>query len=774
MYTVIIRIKDLNVQPSRRILLLIDYNIDLLLLLVILWVIVKFVRFKNAMPSASKNGQIVMYLLRQVGPVIFIAGLIVLHDEYSIITIEKEARLSVIFSILTMYGIFYGFIQFTLNYARGNKKDKYWGRSITKFLLAKNVWFIIFNSLLFKLMLIYIVIVPFIYGGKARLPDILNDPLLLVIWDVSVVGVVILYVLLFIKSLSIMNAFFSMQEGLGFHITSRIQKEVKQEFGLSFIASHKNESNFRAILFEKVRSVEKQHQKEMFKGVITYVLQTDIKVEKKDRHISTHHYLKMFRNIFSSGELKKLDLNVDELLMIYRSMEHFIHSEVNNYKKGDINRKKEIIDLYTDGYRLFQTNDYFDVPKIIWEQVRAHQDILDIQEYVATKASKIPLTTKSIDQDELRILNKSYARYVSDIINYSSHYVEEIKNRRIPYQSKESAVFRDTETNSDIVIYEIYDYLMNTTFSNENKPYIQLLMSALSYKEQVAFIFYMILYPNPPVDISQNLDVLFLQKVINENKEIDGLQKPEVKEHVIDAIINDDRSYLSHINHRIGRALIKRIFDHIDDYTSDIEFVKMCIDEKFLTYLKMLKMKFIFNEIHYNYVNFNGFPHGILKQQPMGDDWRLDFYVELLETPELFKVEFFRRHIYELFKNITFSSMPQRYLAINDFRLYLLSRDFHITEQDFRELIRKRHYVSEGIVAFLLLRIDEKPYEYLYKQKYLSKEFSARIITNMSNHNVHIEGYLLMLAEALDEIDHGSLLTAMKKEKIIKILGDLV
>lgn len=72
-------------------------------------------------------------IITVIFPLVVMALLVALQQNYDFIQFgNKDNYNALVISILTLYGILYTFLQFTIGYALQNKNDKYWGRSITK------------------------------------------------------------------------------------------------------------------------------------------------------------------------------------------------------------------------------------------------------------------------------------------------------------------------------------------------------------------------------------------------------------------------------------------------------------------------------------------------------------------------------------------------------------------------------------------------------------------------------------------------------------------
>ncbi|WP_248928669.1 hypothetical protein [Paenibacillus hamazuiensis] len=190
--------------------------------IILVQILIKDVYFKlKYRPMYNKVGKILFktkipYTIKNIIlPVVLIASLTAIQQQYGFIQLgNKDNYIALVISIITLYGILYTFLQFTIGYALQNKNDKYWGRSITKDIFLKRLGFEVFKSTMFKLLIMYSVIYPIL--SKAILLGIkdfnISNGFPQAFWEVSVLSIYVLYAYLFLQSLNSMKILYDIQE----------------------------------------------------------------------------------------------------------------------------------------------------------------------------------------------------------------------------------------------------------------------------------------------------------------------------------------------------------------------------------------------------------------------------------------------------------------------------------------------------------------------------------------------------------------------------------
>ncbi len=162
-------------------------------------------------------------------------------------------------AIYTMYGIFVSFIQFLISYSSTNNRDLYWGKSKTKLIIMDSIEYRVFNSTLFRMLLLYLSVYSILdlkkmfllseYHGYANS-----------LFYVSITIIIIEFIVLFIKGLMISNVLFYVQEDRD-RINIQIKRNIFNEYQLIFNESIKSHDyDFVEILFADLSNIEKSQR----------------------------------------------------------------------------------------------------------------------------------------------------------------------------------------------------------------------------------------------------------------------------------------------------------------------------------------------------------------------------------------------------------------------------------------------------------------------------------------------------------------------------------
>ncbi|MGE8036748.1 hypothetical protein [Lysinibacillus sp. NPDC093692] len=214
-------------------------------------------------------------------PIVLLSSLTAFQQKYGIIQLGKEDNyIALVISILTLYGILYTFLQFTIGYALQNKNDKYWGRSITKDFILKRLGFEIFKSTFFKILLLYAVIYPTISKTTILRIKNFNIPLSNTIpqafWEVSVSFIYILYAYLFLQSLSSMKTLYNTLERRDSRLEWKIESAVAEEYKYYFDYSYKNNRDyFLNKLFDELKPLDQKEQGKMLMYILGEIFSSE-------------------------------------------------------------------------------------------------------------------------------------------------------------------------------------------------------------------------------------------------------------------------------------------------------------------------------------------------------------------------------------------------------------------------------------------------------------------------------------------------------------------
>lgn len=714
--------------------------------------------------------------------IVSLALFITIQEEYNIIQLDdKETYFNLVIGVLTLYGILYAFIQFTISYAVQNKNDKYWGKSLTRSLLTKQLEFDIFNSTIFKFLLVYASVFPMLNINmilKNPFINIYNYYFALSFWKVSIFSIYILYIFLFIKSLFIMNLFFNIQENRNRWLKYMIEEEIAEEYVLSFNYSIEIKSNyFLDKLFEELKLLAKNEQKDMLMHILNntffeYVYQINkynkfnklFKKKLRESNNRTLYLYRMFQMLFKELEYSQIKLDFQDLLSIYHWQDEIIYKHLYISNLGQYEQIiEEIALIYTDKnptWAFEKSCKYFKVPELIWNSIGSYEELEELHKNIMNRRGfKIVLKANNLTNSEKVILD-SYKSYLYDFLNkYKDFFNSLKKHSSYSYFFGSLNSYNKRVNIDDRVKNIIYSYIINTEYNSLNKDYVIFLTDRLDYKYKVAIIFYHMLYTGS--DSKWQYDIFFLRSIIENYWENETI----TNEHVVEFICNKIEK--SNIGHRIGRDLIKWIINHLKITTLNEEIVNKCINDRYISYATLLKFIYLFSESRYSYLGFYDFDFNKV-EQPTGRDWIIEFLHEMLQTPVMFKEEFFTQHLFSLFRKITDPFTNDHFLLENDFRLFFINPFFEFSEEKFNNT-KDQGYFGKGIIEFLVLQLGEERYNYLISSESSSKYFSSHVKKIINNKNMLIENYVSNLVGRANECNITPVSIIRENEIIAKL-----
>jgi len=755
---------------------LVKENYKVLVLVIFFWMIISLIvlpslrRLKHLIIlKFYKNPYVknVFYLLRYIALFLIVLVLIDIQIEFKIIQISNEINATtLVISLLTIYGILYTFIQFALGYSNQKQNDKYWGESVIEVLLNRGMEFTFFHSKYFKAILLYSVIYPLINWEKISFLQPFQI-YLLSFWEIVIVFIYLLYVFLFTKSLFIMRRLFLLEKRIADDIKIFIKMKKEEKYHELFNYSIRNQNYlFIDVLYKEAMSLENTERKELFKNILidllyTYKFKQDKMIRKQKTQNKLYFMKRMFSYMFQHEKLTEIGLSFDELLIIYRISEKIIYNELK-LLTGDNEEKfvEELVSLYGRRNSFSFEYDLDNLPLIIWDAIKSNEDIVklhfevenrDLEKYVYQKSNQ----SSDPSFDKL-FANKKH--YINKLLNESRQFLEAFENEPSTFIFKNN----DEKYINDI----IYDYLLDLEFTEENKRYIKILIENLNVAYKISFILHVMLYTGEDVLKNRKKDVLFLKQIIK-NTYIEDITNAELKMFVIDKMSKSD------VNDRIGSELIETIFINLKGQSTNKDFIQSSIDQPYLSYATMVKIKFIFNEEHSIHIDFSGIETHHIKQNKGQVDWKITFIQEMLTTPDLLKESFFENHFIEISDEILKENTMQ-VVNENDFRFFYVNYWFNLSEKKFNNMRSKKPGVGNGILEFLVLKVDEPDYDYLLTNKKLAIFFKEKIRPIIYQSNKNIEQYVHCLADQANELSKTPSISKLKIEIIIHKLTKLI
>ncbi|MGE7132994.1 hypothetical protein [Lysinibacillus xylanilyticus] len=718
--------------------------------------------------------------------VVLLASFTAFQQKYSIIQLgKKDNYIALVISILTLYGILYTFLQFTIGYALQNKNDKYWGRSITKDFLLKRLGFEIFKSTFFKILLLYAVIYPTVSKAIILGIENFNIPLRNTIpqafWEVSVSVIYILYAYLFLQSLSSMKMLYSIQERRNSRLEWKIEKAVVEKYERVFEYSYKNNRDyFINELFEELEPLDQNEQTNMLMYILGKTFSSEsflknqrgglFKLFKRDDYLFSRapFYLdNLFNSLYEKIEEYNIQLSLRDLLDIYRWHDNAINNSLrsSNKHEGLLNGDflDEVISVYSrkNNFSFNEDCAYFKLPSIIENRITSYQDIEEIHSYIIKRQGfKFVLEAYKFNSSEHKnsydMMTESYYQYFYNMLDFYGDYLSDLKYN---YYSGFFRTFGENmmdEQESEI----IYDYLINMEFTEHNKDYAVFLTNKLDFKYKASFIFYNILYTGPSRKWEK--EILLFKHIINRNRIDESVRD----EHILEFVCNKIKN--SNIGHRIDSNLIEWIIKNITISKLNKEVLNRCLSEQHMSYDQFLKLKYIFTENHYcssyfydvdfDIVNFTSHPY-----------WEIDFLKDMLKTPELLNERFFSQHLFYYCQKISYGT--EHFQSERNFSLFLINRSFQLSENQLIDLLDNR-YLGKGIIEFLILQLDEPKYKYL-TEGVAYKSFSTEVKKIIRRANMSVNSYIDDLVSQANEC-RDEIISDVEKNEIVQIVEKMI
>ncbi len=700
-------------------------------------------------------------------PLILLAFLAAFQQKYSIIKFGKsEGYTGLVIGILTLYGILYTFLQFIISYTQQDREnDLYWGRSITQELFVQTLGYKFFGSAFFRLLLVYGVIYPYTSETIISVTEKLSitESSLQALWETSLFAIFILYIYLFLQSLSGMNILYDVHKKSRLvYLRWRIEERVTEEYMRNFKYAYKvnRYESFFDPLFAEAEALKANEQKEMIMHILNEIFfETEFtpggrsmlerftgyeENEQRNRPIYLYNF---FIQLFERLAKSSVHLKLDGLLDIHRIQDIAICKSIDSFIKMQSEKSEspndlfidELVDRYTkEGFGNKECT-YFKLPANIINSITSWDDLEEIHKHITwQRGYEIIQKIRQENDAELtnskRLLIGSYDVYLQKMLDRYKDYTDVSKRDYSWFfgSLKRRAAIENSLSNA------IYLYMRDMAYTESDKEYFVFLAERLDYKYKAALVIYHMLYPKPKHGWSK--EVKLFRRIIDAGWADESIADEEVLEFVCTKIAE------SNIERRIKGDLIRWIGHHIKIGQVNEKIMHRCLTDGYITYAKLLKLIYIFTDSTGYLIDFYNFDFDKI-EKPSGSNWGVKFLTEMLETPKLSRESFFANHIYQLCKKISYSD--DDFARIRDFRVFWLNPIFNLDKSKFIELI-KNHYLEKGIIEFLLLRLSADSYEYL-TQGEASASFAARVKAIIKSENKEINKYVENLVSRANE-----------------------
>lgn len=790
-------------------------NIKIFSILITIYIIYKIIlspiynEFKLRIALRWKNNRISkLNYVNEILHIILITSLLIslvtLQQKFHFIDLGKEDNyINLVISVLTLYGIFYAFIQFAIGYASQIERDKYWGESKTKAILTRNIGYKFFGSNTFKLLLSIGSLYPVIKLNKELLLHFSQITFIdlsviknfaVSFWEVSIFSIFILYIILFTKSLLIMQWFFHIQERKDFMISHMIKNDILKMYQDLFIESYrKRDYYFFRRLVSHINTVKPEEKAEMLHEVIKNsinrfidiqvehkrVIESGNKISKKviDEHrYRSHDLINFFNDLWKYIQEDQIALDFKTLLYLYELQNSVLLNQIFIFCLGNEQRIINGINstfIRNDHLRnsCFEENSFYDIPEIIWNKITTYRELTRLNHYMIDRSATENLLERYNNaemqkfSEEEKIVLDEYRAYLDRILYKCNEFQEELKRDDSLYLFRSYSNIQGNRKISSAIQEHIFHYICDLKYSEENKKYIEILTTKLDYKYIIAFIFYIMFYMGSDSYSQWQKDILFLRKIAHNYYDSENIKSKEDITYICSLISNIK------IGRRISSELIIWTLHHLNSDISE-SILKRCNNDRYLSYAKYLKLKFIFHDYGYFYPRFYELSLDSLDGNEWSD-WRVGFLEEIIQTPNILKEEFFSIHQYRFYEEVLKSDLPESLYERNDFRLFFINHSFFVSENDFITLIRKDTYFGKGIFEFLILNLDEEKYSYLMENYEISVLFKKKVKEIMNIINLSIVEYVHNLVNMADECSNAPF-SIFKKERIIKKLQELL
>ena len=708
-------------------------------------------------------------------------------------------------AIYTMYGIFVSFIQFLISYSSTNNRDLYWGRSKTKLIIMDSMEYRVFNSTLFRMLLLYLSAYSILDFKKVLLLSKYHnyaDSL----FYVSITIIIIEFIVLFIKGLMISNVLFYVQED-GDRINTQIKRNIFNEYQLVFNDSIKSHDyDFIKILFADLSNIEKSQRGEMIYSVLCHVYSWYQWVwESKDKKMlvslekifqrsgkqNSYYKLASLRlinsNFWNQYGQSKLELPFEKLLKIYTKQQDLMFHFIQKESGGD---KEEFSSMFEAVYKadntLLNEIKFFDFPEAVWKAISSQKDIISLCDSARNfqMMERLYHAFESNDYcctESLReIIIERYCNFIIKVLKKEKELVLQMDGRNIEY-SLDIKSWKEDKENCDQIqkgdTYKIYidfredlkralknkllHYFIELENNELNQNFIKKLSGFMEVKYIMFFICYRILYTGPDY-YKWKEEILFFKELISSRYYADKILSKQNVDFVAKAIADDN---IGHIGHRIKVDLINWIFHNINSQVNE-NLVKECSEREYLSLAIFISFKYIFKEeYYYSTLEDTNF---------LNDEIRLQFINEISKIKGVMKEKYFIEVLYSIFGYQKDQIGIDKLMLNGNFEMFMVVSNFINMKKVIEYISINEWIVNDGVLKFLLIKLSEFEYQNFLSsldtkvQQNLARQYERMLPQSYKTVDEYIDDLCIRASYLGDDIPQH------RKDKAINILRTLI
>lgn len=759
-------------------------------------------REKDFERKHPKISNLINMLIRYIG-IILLLIFTVLQEEKQFIRIPKSCDPIVLtVAIYTMYGIFVSFIQFLISYSATNNRDIYWGKSKIKLILMDSFEYRVFNSTLFRMLLLYLSLYSILDFTKMFLMSRYNsyfDSL----FYVSITIIMMEFIVLFTKGLMISNVLFYVQEGED-SITRQIERNIFNEYEFIFNKTIKSDYyDFVKKLFKDLSNIEKSQRKEMLYSVLCYVYSChQWEKENQDKKIlaslknffersekqNLYYKLASLRSINSNFwiqyEQSDLELPFEKLLKIYIKQEDIIFHFIEKESDGD---KEEFSSMFETVYgtvnTLLDEIKFFDFPAAVWKAISSQKDIISLCDSARNLQimKSLYYSFKSNDYCSELLRKKiieRYCNFIIEVLKKEKEIILQMDNRKIEY-ILDIKSWKEEKKNYDQIQKgyickghinfreelkralkdKLLHYFIGLENNEFNQSFINKLGEFMEVKYIMFFIIYRILYTGPD-KWKWKAEVCFFKELISSRYYEDNICGEQNVDFVAKAIADDN------IGYSISSNLIKWIFHNINSSINE-NIVKECSEKKYLSLAIFIEFKYIFEEENFYYSTLEDMDH-------LNDEMRIQFVNEISRIKNVMKERYFIDVLYSIV------GYKKDYIAIDklilsgNFETFMIISNF-INMKEMMEYINTHKWIgSDGVLKFLLIKLSEFNCQKLLLsldsevQQNLAQQFERMLSQSLKTVDEYVDDLCIRASYIGNEIPQH------RKDKAVHILITLI
>lgn len=745
----------------------------------------------NLIDKVKRHNQIVSYSIF----ILMFVGLTYLQSYFDLAAYDLRNKnlievLGLSLAILSLYGIYIGFLQFLTDRNEGNL---FLGKSKVNYLIGRSIWNRMTQTNLFFVTLLLTIIIPIFVKSDISMLMISSDQIILeltYIWQTTVVILLLLYTFLLKMSLETISITLQMKTGSDTGLQYTIKKKIANDYERAFWKNYEWQSDCPDLLEKMLRrDIKKLNPKEIEEYIETVFC-----------NINRPFYFKNIEGIWNKGKGKDFEnfyINYLEnrWTFLVQQINHISFSVWREQLLADF-QNVEFFEQKFEKKLMISEDRYLGgkiVSNFLYDQLLKKSD--SNLQVIIEDAQRSTNSLRLWNYSEMDVDQVKFEKYKwKQIFTYYEHLYSDVKLPK-PRKMINPNYWKTNSTHDQEMDLNYFDIYSQACFDFLNEKYgkisediqsnqfLKSMLLSMNNEYLIAYSLYQLLYPN-----YSDWKVNFTFFDNNLKRLLDQSEGEECEYYYWCAM---DLLLKTNISHRITKEFLDNLWNTRNDKIIDLEdWYSNFSANKNLSPFQLLYIQSIFSSSIVHEYN----PRIDSKRISTAQDIILSVrtckeYFQLLPNNRMFKereeiklivIELMRQPKFdfsELLRVLELKSILylENILKFDSFYKQCLQNHNVFMESIEQHVDNTTAYVfiNTELIHFFVLKSSDRSYQQFFEEETFVDSLKYNVFRFLVNNDLRVEEYVDQLYKDL-YTDEFIGISKMEKEQIIDKLRSIV